>query len=131
MSLPDDNQSTEAAASVTGDVTNNGVFQVVLEEIGLGDPQMVQQRDNVTGQRLDRHRTVSVGGVPVALQLHRDHLPARRKGFEQRPEIEDDGHQATVEQYEWPTGTVLLVIELQAVHRCVCHAEDDFTRPAD
>lgn len=31
MSLPDDNQSTEAAASVTGDVTDNGVFQVVLD----------------------------------------------------------------------------------------------------
>ena len=67
------------------------------EQIGLGDPQMVEQRDNVTGQRLDRHRAVSVGGVPVALELHRDHVPPRRKGFEQRAEIEVDGHQAAGE----------------------------------
>jgi len=51
--------------------------------------------DDVTGQRLDRHRAAGVGGVPVALEFHRDHLPARREGFEQRPEIEVDGQQAT------------------------------------
>ena len=71
------------------------------EQIGLGDPPMIEQRDNVTGQRLDRHRTAGVGGVPVALQLHRDHLPARRKGLEQRPESEVDGHQATMQQHQW------------------------------
>ena len=31
MSAPDDEQSTEAAASLTGDVTGTGVFQVVLD----------------------------------------------------------------------------------------------------
>jgi hypothetical protein len=30
-------------------------------------------------------------------------------GFEQRPEIEIDGHQAAVEQYEWPAGAARLV----------------------
>jgi hypothetical protein len=58
----------------------------------------------------------------VALEFHRDHLPAHREGLEQRPEIEVDGHQATVEQYEWPAGTVPLVVELQAVYRCIRHA---------
>jgi hypothetical protein len=50
------------------------------EEIGRGDPQMVEQRDDVTGQRLDRHGAAGVGGVPVALEFRRDHLPARREG---------------------------------------------------
>jgi hypothetical protein len=52
----------------------------------------------------------------VALEFHRDHLPARRKGSEQRPEIEVDGHQATVEQDEWPAGTMRLVVKLQVIH---------------
>jgi hypothetical protein len=66
------------------------------EQIGLGNAQMVQQRDDVTSQRLDRHRAAGVGSVPVALELHRDHLPARRERLEQRPEAEVDGQQATV-----------------------------------
>jgi hypothetical protein len=37
------------------------------EQIGLGNAQMVQQRDDVTGQRLDRHRAAGVGGVPMPL----------------------------------------------------------------
>src|SRR6266571_5098944 len=66
----------------------------------------------------------------MALELHSDHLPARREGFEQRPEIEVDGHQTTVEQHEWPAGTARLVVELQAVHRCVRHASYDAAQPA-
>jgi hypothetical protein len=60
--------------------------------------------------------------VPVPLELHRDQLPARGEGLQQRPERQVDGQQASVEQYERPAGTVGLVVELQAVHRCVRHA---------
>jgi hypothetical protein len=77
-----------------------------------------------------RSRPASAG-VPVALELHRDHLPARREGFQQRPETEIDGQQAAVEQHEWPPAAVDLVVELQPVHRCVRHAGYDGTRPAD
>jgi hypothetical protein len=104
------------------DRASDQAAEAETEQIGLGDPQMIQQRNDVTGQRLDRHRPTGIGGVPVALELHRDHLPARRKGSEQRPEIEVDGQQATVEQHEWPPAAANLVVELQAVHRCVCHA---------
>src|SRR5207302_1910136 len=61
-------------------------------------------------------------GATAALGLDGDHLPARRKGFEQRTESEVDSHEATVEQDEWPAGTAGLVVKLQAVHRCVRHA---------
>ena len=111
-----DDQLADPGGRAERDRVRDQTAEAETEQIGLGDPQMVEQRDDVTGQRLDRHRAVGVGGVPVALEFHRDHLPARREGFEQRPEIEVDGHQATVEQDERPTGTMRLVVELQAVH---------------
>ena len=125
-----DDQLADPGGRAERDRVRDETAEAEAEEIGLGDPQMVEQRDDVTGQRLDRHRAVGVGGVPVALELHRDHLPARRQGFEQRPEIEVDGQQATVEQHEWPPSAADLVVELQAVHRCVRHARYDGTRPA-
>jgi hypothetical protein len=125
-----DNQFGDPRGRTERDRVRDETAEAETEQIGVGDPQMVEQRDDVTGQRLDGHRAVGVGGVPVALELYRDHLPSRRKGFEQRPEIEVDGHQATVEQHEWPAGTARLVVELQAVHRCVRHAESDGTGPA-
>jgi hypothetical protein len=76
---------------------------------------VVEKRDDVTGQRRDGHRPVHVGGMPMALQLDGDHLPARSKRFEQQPEVEVDGHQSTMEQHEWPTRTMGLVVQLQAV----------------
>jgi hypothetical protein len=92
---------------------------------------MVEEPDDVCGQRLNRHRAVGVGSGPVTLELDRDHLPARRKAFEHRPEIELDGHQATVEHDEWAARAVRLVVQLQAVHRCVRHAWcDAMRRPA-
>src|SRR5579872_5729466 len=51
---------------------------------------------------------------PCPWELHRDHLPARRHRFEQRPEAEVDGHQATMEQHKRPPAAVDLVLELQA-----------------
>jgi hypothetical protein len=76
------------------------------------------------------YRAAGAGGVPVALELHGDHLPACRKGFEQRPESEVDGQQATVEQDERPPAAADLVVEPQAVHWCVRHGGYDGTRPA-
>ena len=85
-----DKARTQAAA--TGIVRESGNPAV--------DAFAAEQRNDVTGQRLDRHRAAGVGGAPVALELHRDHLPARRQGLEQRPETEIDSQQATVEQHD-------------------------------
>ena len=80
ISLP-----TRAGAPGRCDRVRDEAAEAKPEEVGLSDAQMIEQRYNVTSQRLDRHLAVCVGSVPMALKLHRDHLPARRKGFEQRP----------------------------------------------
>src|SRR5262249_26550028 len=90
--------------------------QAEAEQVGLGDAQAIKQRDHVTGQRVDRHRTVGVGGVPMALELDRYHVPARRERAEQRPEVRVDGQQTAVQQYERPPAAVYLVVEVYAVH---------------
>ena len=120
-----DDQLADPARSIERYRARDETAETETEEIGLCDPQVVEQRDDIVGERVDRHRTVGVGGVPVALELHRDHLPTRSKGFEQRAEIQVDGHQATVEQHKGPAGTPLLVVELQTVHRCVRHGRYD------
>ena len=91
-----DDQFADPGGRAERDRVRDQAAQAEAEQIGLGDPQMVKQRDDVIGQCLDRHRAAGVGGVPVALELDRDHLPARRERLEQRPEIEVDGQQATV-----------------------------------
>jgi len=97
-----DDQLADPDRRTKRDRARDETAETEAEQIGLADPLMVQQRDHVTGQCLDCHRAAGVGGVPVALRLRRDHLPACRKGFEHRPEIEADGHQATVQQHQRP-----------------------------
>jgi hypothetical protein len=74
ISLP-----TRAGSAERGPVGDQAA-KAEAEQIGLGDSQIVQQRDHVTGQLLDRHRPAGISGMAVALELHRDHLPARRSG---------------------------------------------------
>ena len=126
-----DDQLADPGGRAERDRERDQTAEAQAEQIGLGDPQVIEQRNDVTGQRPDRHRAAGVGGAPVALELHRDHLPARRQGLEQRPETEIDSQQAAVEQHEWPPAAVDLVVQLQAVHWCVRHAGYDGTRPAD
>src|SRR5258706_28640 len=63
-----DDQLADPGGCAKRDRVRHETAEAEAEEIGLGDPEMVEQRDNVTAQRLDRHRAVTVGGVPVALE---------------------------------------------------------------
>ncbi len=36
-----------------------------------------------------------------------------------------------MQQYEWPARSAPLVVELQGIHRCVCHSRCDCARPAN
>ena len=80
------------------------------EQIGLGDPQMIEQRNDVTGQRLDHHRAAGVGGVPVALGSTAITCPLAAKSSSSWPETEIDSQQAAMEQHDWPPAAVDLVV---------------------
>jgi hypothetical protein len=107
------------------DRVGDDAAEAEAEEVGFADAQVVEQRDNVAGQGLDRHLAASVGGVAVALQLDRDHLPVLGQGAEQGPEVKVDGQQAPVKQHERTPAAAGFVVQLQAVHRCVRHVRDD------
>jgi hypothetical protein len=102
------------------DRTRDETAEAETEQIGLGDPQLVEQRDNVTGQRLDRHRGPGSAVCPwpcssTAITC----LPAARV----RATARNSGRWSAGRRGAGPAaGTMRLVVELQAIHRCVCHA---------
>ena len=61
-----DDQLADPSGCVERNRVRDETAEAEAEEIGFGDPQMVEQRHDVTGQCVDRHGAVGVGGVPVA-----------------------------------------------------------------
>lgn len=84
-----DDQLAHATGDTERDRARDETAEVEAKEIGLGDAELVEQGDHVTGQRVDCHRAVGVGGATVALAFHRDYLSARRKGV--RAEVRSSG----------------------------------------
>ena len=93
----------------------------VAEDVGLGHPELAEQRRGVVGHVLDAQRAVDVGGVAVRLLLDGDHPPVLGERGEQLREVDADPGERAVQQHQRAPGlgTVHLVVHLQAVHRRV------------
>jgi len=57
-------QALTESASTRGDRVRDESAEAEAEWIGLGDTEMVEQRDDVICERLDRHRAVGVAVGP-------------------------------------------------------------------
>ena len=86
----------------------------VAHDVGLLEPEVVDERGDVVGHELDVDRPIDVGGPAVALEIGDDDLVARREGRQQRPEHLARPEPA-VEEDERPPGAVGLVVEVDAV----------------
>ncbi len=91
------------------------------DDIGLLDPQVVQQGGAVVGHPLVRDRPVDIGGAAVALEIGDDHLAGRYQPGQQgaeltgrhvRPVQEQDGRRVR-------RLAVDLVVHVEAVRRGV------------
>ena len=58
----------------------------VADDVGLLEPEVVDERRDVVGHEPDVDRPIDVGGPAVALEVDRDDLVVLRQGREDRPE---------------------------------------------
>jgi len=87
----------------------------VAHDVGLVQPEMVDERGNVIGHEPDVDRPVDVGRPAVSLQVGGDDLVPLGERGKDRPE-HLTGPEATVQQDQRPPRAVRFVIELEAVH---------------
>ena len=110
-----------------GDLQRDLAAVAVSEEVGLGDVQVLEQRDGVIGGLREGEGTVDVRGAAVSLLVEGDHLSRPREQREQLAERGLDVRAAAVQQHE--RYAVLrrlsldLVVELKPVHRRVATLE--------
>jgi hypothetical protein len=94
-----------------GDASTQGVAHYV----GPCETEVLDQSTDIVSHRLESQWTVDVHRAPVGLQVGGYDLPALR---EQRQDLAEhlDRADAAVEQDQWFSGTVDLVVHLEAVH---------------
>ncbi len=62
-----------------GDAQGDPAAERVTHSVGLLDPEMLYQRSDVVGHRLEAHRAVDIRGAPVRLQVNGNHPPSLGK----------------------------------------------------
>jgi hypothetical protein len=87
----------------------------MAEDVGSVDAEVVQQPDDITGQRRRCDRSVDVSGAAVTLQLDADDLMLASQDRDQLGEVELDGQHAAVQQDQRRAAAVDLVVHVDPV----------------
>src|SRR5215813_12111190 len=98
-----------------GDSQGNGSSHAIAEEVRVLDLQLFQQRGGVIRHLLETQRPVDVVGMPMPLQLDRNHLMSLRQRREKGAPPFSEAERA-VKQHERAPRTVNLIVHLEAVH---------------
>lgn len=96
-----------------GQLHGNSCAHAVPQDVSAVDPELVEESDDVAGQRLRCDHPFDVGSTAVTLQLNADDLVLLGQRRDQLSEAEVDGQHATVQQYQRRAGTVDLVVHVQ------------------
>src|SRR6266699_2634104 len=78
---------------------------------------MTQESGGILRPLLYTERAINVGCVTMSLLLDSDNLPRRGKLRQHLAKRGADGREIAVQQHQWPTAAVDLVVHLQIVHR--------------
>ena len=65
-----------------GGPQGDAAAQRVAHDVGLFDPQMLDQGGDVVSHQLEAQRAIDVGGAPMGLQIDGDHLPVLGEGWQ-------------------------------------------------
>ena len=66
----------------------------IAHDIGLREPELLDERGDIVGHRLVGERAVDIGGAPVPLQIDSDDLAPRRELRQHRTEHFDSAETA-------------------------------------
>jgi hypothetical protein len=99
-----------------GKVQGDAGAHTVAEDIGPLDPELRECGGDIIGHLLDGERAVDVCRASVRLQFESDDLPSLGKIRQKLSERRADCRKRAVKQDERLSGTVDLVIHLEAIH---------------
>ena len=107
-----------------GSLQGDPATQRITHNVGLLDPEILNQPGNVVGHCLETQRPVDIGRVSVTLQFNSDDLPFLGEGLQVRPE-HGDTDDSTMQQDQRFSGPANFVVKLEPVyggvagfHRC-------------
>ncbi len=83
---------------VHAELERHRAAHAVAEDVRAVDAELVEQADDVAGQRRRRDRPVDVRGAAVSLHLNADQLMLAGQGRDEGGEVEVDGQHAAVQQ---------------------------------
>src|SRR5262245_49374895 len=92
----------------------NAAAKAVAVHVRSIDSEMVQERGDVVGEHLVREGTADVGGMPMTLELDRNHSVTRRERPHQTSH-QPHGHVRARQYDQGLADTVSLVIHLEPV----------------
>ena len=109
-----DHEPAHAARVLDRDPPCDLAAERVAHDVGLLEPELLEQAGDVVGQVLGAQRPVDVRGAAVALEVGDDHAPARRElgrdGGEDLPAPDPAVEQ---DQRRPVAGAVLLVVHVE------------------
>jgi hypothetical protein len=94
----------------------DGSPHAVAKEIGTVNPQVPQRSGDIIRHPFEGQWAVNVRGASMCLQLEGDDLSGLGKFWQERAERGADGRKSAVQQREWLSFTVDLIVHHESVH---------------
>ncbi len=123
-----DHRPADTTLVVDEQLVGGQASEAEFEQVCLLDAEVVEQAHHVGGEILKGDGPVDVGGTAVALKLDGDDPVMLGQGGDDRSEAELDREQASVEENERRSQSVLLKIEMNPVDIGVRHTGRDDTK---
>ena len=102
-----------------GELQGDAAAHAVAEEVCVLDLELPEEFGGVVRHLLVLKRAVDVGRVSVSLLLDGNDLAGLGKAREDLAKIDLDRGHAAVKQDQRPAGPMDLVVQVQAIYRCV------------